>query len=149
MMIPVGVLPFYYKMSGVTSMWICLGCNIFMVLVSIQLFRKMDVKAARKVMFSNNFPEEMLEKAILQMQDESFLAFLEMTALKLPDYRKVKTPMLIVGGEKDYLIPEKATRKMAELYQSDPFIVKNAPHNLMMEPGWEKVAEKIETFFLS
>lgn len=25
MMIPVGVLPFYYKMSGVTSMWICLG----------------------------------------------------------------------------------------------------------------------------
>jgi heme o synthase len=55
MMIPVGVLPYYYKMSGITSMWICLGCNLFMVLVSIQLFRKMDVKAARKVMFSSYF----------------------------------------------------------------------------------------------
>lgn len=118
-----------------------------LILSWLPIFKKKH--NARKVMFSKDFPEEQLEKAILQMQDESFLAFLEMTALKLPDYRKVKTPMLIVGGEKDYLIPEKATRKMAELYKSDPFIVKNAPHNLMMEPGWEKVAEKIETFIQS
>jgi len=55
MMIPVGVLPYFYKMSGITSMWICLGCNLFMVFVSIQLFLKMDVKAARKVMFSSYF----------------------------------------------------------------------------------------------
>ena len=40
-------------------------------------------------------------------------------------------------------------QKMAEKYKSDVIIVKNAPHNLMMEPGWEKVVEKIETFFLS
>lgn len=106
-----------------------------------------EKRNARKVMFSNDFPEEKLEKAIVQMQDESFLAFLEMTALNLPDYRKVITPMLIIGGEKDYLIPEKATRKMAELYKSEVIIVNNAPHNVMMEPGWEKVAEKIETFF--
>lgn len=55
MMIPVGVLPYYYHMSGVTSMWIVLGCNLFMVFVSIQLFRKMDLAAARKVMFSSYF----------------------------------------------------------------------------------------------
>jgi protoheme IX farnesyltransferase len=55
MMIPVGVLPYFYKMSGETSMWICLGCNLFMVFVSVQLFRKMDVAAARKVMFSSYF----------------------------------------------------------------------------------------------
>ena len=55
MMIPVGVLPYYYHMSGITSMWICFGCNLFMVFVSIQLFRKMDVAAAKKVMFSSYF----------------------------------------------------------------------------------------------
>lgn len=55
MMIPVGVLPYYYQMSGVISMWICLGCNLFMVFMSIQLFRKMDVASARKVMFSSYF----------------------------------------------------------------------------------------------
>ena len=55
MMIPVGVLPYYYQMSGVTSMWICLGCNLFMVFMSIQLFRKMDIASARKLMFSSYF----------------------------------------------------------------------------------------------
>jgi protoheme IX farnesyltransferase len=55
MMIPVGILPYYYKISGVTSMWICLACNLFMVLLSIQLFRKMDVSAAKKVMFGSYF----------------------------------------------------------------------------------------------
>jgi pimeloyl-ACP methyl ester carboxylesterase len=101
---------------------------------------------ARKVMFSEEYPEIKLEKAVGQMQDESFLAFLEMTALNLPDYKKVKTPLMIIGGEKDYLIPEKATRKMADLYKTEAYIVKNAPHNIMMESGWENVAEKISTF---
>ena len=104
---------------------------------------------ARKVMFSRDFPEEKLEKVVSQMQDESFRAFLEMTALNLPDHRKVKTPLLIIGGEKDYLIPEKATRKMAVLYNSQPLIVANAPHNLMMEAGWEDVTKKIAAFLES
>jgi protoheme IX farnesyltransferase len=55
MMIPVGILPYYYQLSGMTSMWILLGCNLFMVFASIQLFRKMDVASARKVMFSSYF----------------------------------------------------------------------------------------------
>ena len=55
MMIPVGILPYYYQLSGITSMWILLGCNLFMVFASIQLFRKMDVASARKVMFSSYF----------------------------------------------------------------------------------------------
>jgi len=101
---------------------------------------------ARKLMFSEEYPETKLEKAVGQMQDESFLAFLEMTVLNLPDYKKVKIPLLIIGGEKDYLIPEKATRKMAALYKTDPYIIKDAPHNIMMESGWEKVAEKISSF---
>ena len=55
MMIPIGILPYYYQLSGITSMWILLGCNLFMVFASIQLFRKMDVASARKVMFSSYF----------------------------------------------------------------------------------------------
>lgn len=55
MMIPVGVLPYYHHMSGIVSMWIVLGCNLFMVFVSIQLFIKMDVASARRVMFSSYF----------------------------------------------------------------------------------------------
>ena len=55
LMIPVGMLPYYFKMTGVTSMWILLICNLWMVYVSVMLFIKMDVAAARKVMFSSYF----------------------------------------------------------------------------------------------
>ena len=55
MMIPVGLLPYVYHISGMVSMWILLGCNLFMVYVSVLLFIKMDIAAARKVMFSSYF----------------------------------------------------------------------------------------------
>ena len=55
LMIPVGVLPYYYKMSGTVSMWIVLGCNLWMVLMSVRLFIKMDIASARRVMFSSYF----------------------------------------------------------------------------------------------
>lgn len=53
LMIPMGVMPYYFGLTGVTSVWILLGCNLFMVLQSYRLYRAMDVKAARRVMFSS------------------------------------------------------------------------------------------------
>ena len=55
MMIPVGVLPYYFQMSGMVSMWIVLACNIAMLLLSIRLYIKMDVGSARRVMFGSYF----------------------------------------------------------------------------------------------
>ena len=55
MMIPIGVLPFFYHISGNVSMWILLGCNLWMVYMSVVLFIKMDKASARKVMFSSYF----------------------------------------------------------------------------------------------
>ena len=53
LMIPVGVLPYYFGLTGQTSMWILLACNLFMVVQSLRLYKEMDVKAARRVMFSS------------------------------------------------------------------------------------------------
>ena len=55
MMIPVGILPYYFHLSGQASMWIVLGCNLWMVWMSILLLIKMDNSSARKVMFSSYF----------------------------------------------------------------------------------------------
>lgn len=55
MMIPMGVLPHYFGLSGNASLWIVLGCNLWMVYCSVVLYRKMDVGSARKVMFSSYF----------------------------------------------------------------------------------------------
>ena len=55
LMIPVGLLPYIYQISGSVSMWIVLGCNLFMLFVSVLLFIRMDVASARRVMFSSYF----------------------------------------------------------------------------------------------
>lgn len=55
MMIPVGVLPYVTRMCGQTSMWIVLGCNLWMLYTSVMLFIRMDKPAARLVMFSSYF----------------------------------------------------------------------------------------------
>jgi protoheme IX farnesyltransferase len=53
LMIPVGILPYTFHISGVVSMWVVLACNIGMVIQSLRLYKDMDVKAARRVMFSS------------------------------------------------------------------------------------------------
>jgi len=55
LMIPMGVLPHYYNISGTVSMWIVLACNLWMVYASIMLYKKMNAKSARLVMFSSYF----------------------------------------------------------------------------------------------
>ncbi|MBL0356454.1 MAG: protoheme IX farnesyltransferase [Chitinophagaceae bacterium] len=55
LMIPFGLLPYYFDIAGLTSLWILTACNGWMVFVSIKLFLKMDVKSARSVMFSSYF----------------------------------------------------------------------------------------------
>lgn len=52
-MIPWGILPFYYGLTGVVSLWIVITCNIIMVVQSVRLYLQMDVKAAKRVMFSS------------------------------------------------------------------------------------------------
>ncbi len=53
LMVPIGLLPYYFGISGHISLWIVLVCNIFMVAQSIRLLHSLDVKGARRVMFSS------------------------------------------------------------------------------------------------
>jgi len=55
LMIPMGLLPYYTGISGLSSLFVLLGCNGWMVFVSIILFIRMDAKSARRVMFSSYF----------------------------------------------------------------------------------------------
>jgi protoheme IX farnesyltransferase len=53
LMIPLGFLPNLTGMTGVYSMWFLLAANLAIVAQCIRLYRDMDVKAARRVMFSS------------------------------------------------------------------------------------------------
>ena len=53
LMVPVGMLPYRLGISGQVSMFIVLICNLFLVFQCVRLYIDMDVKAARRVMFSS------------------------------------------------------------------------------------------------
>jgi heme o synthase len=52
-LIPVGVLPYMIGMSGAVALVIVFVANIMMVWQSVRLYQEMEVKAARRVMFSS------------------------------------------------------------------------------------------------
>lgn len=51
-MIPVGILPYYFHITGLISLWIVVVANIFLLIQCIRLYKDMDLKAARRVMFT-------------------------------------------------------------------------------------------------
>ncbi|MFM1969895.1 MAG: hypothetical protein RL152_1272, partial [Bacteroidota bacterium] len=53
LLIPIGVMPFVFGMSGLVSLVIVALANLAMLWQSVQLFRNMDVASARKVMFGS------------------------------------------------------------------------------------------------
>lgn len=53
LLIPVGLIPYFMQMSGITSMIIVLLANIFLVIQCIRLYSDMKVESARRVMFSS------------------------------------------------------------------------------------------------
>ena len=52
-LVPVGVLPYFTGISGWISLVIVLIANLLMIWQSVRLYREMEVKAARRVMFSS------------------------------------------------------------------------------------------------
>jgi protoheme IX farnesyltransferase len=51
-MIPVGVLPHYFHITGIISLWIVIAANIFLLVQCVRLYKEVSVAAARRVMFS-------------------------------------------------------------------------------------------------
>jgi protoheme IX farnesyltransferase len=52
-LVPLGVFPYFWEMTGIVSVVIVGLANLFMIVQCVRLFREMDVKAARRVMFSS------------------------------------------------------------------------------------------------
>ena len=52
-LLPVGVLPYFTGISGRFSLLIIAIANVLMVYQSVRLYREMEIKAARRVMFSS------------------------------------------------------------------------------------------------
>ena len=98
------------------------------------------VKLAKKFLFSANADDEKIASYVRRFGKESYLANLEMI-YNLPKPQLVKTPLLVVGAENDALIAPKKIEKTARAYNADCKIFPDMAHDLMLERGWQTVAD--------
>jgi len=53
-------------------------------------------------------------------------------------------PILVLGAGKDLLVPSGQVHATARALRTDAVIVPDMGHTMMLEPGWEDVAERVE-----
>ena len=97
----------------------------------------------REAFFSRDLPDEQLLQYWKQTQDDSFMAFVDMVALDLPKPEKVKTPLLVLGAALDNMIAPSEIQATARAYNTHAEIIPDVPHNSMLDPRWQSVAERI------
>jgi pimeloyl-ACP methyl ester carboxylesterase len=103
-----------------------------------------DFKMARRAIFSNDVPDTELERFIDKFQNESQRAIWDMTMGELPRrWRMQLPPLLVLGGEHDALFSPAAVRQTATAYGVPAHIFPNMAHAMMLERGWQGVADSI------
>jgi alpha-beta hydrolase superfamily lysophospholipase len=98
---------------------------------------------AREAFFSADYPSEQLQTHWKLMQDESYMALLDMVALDLPRPSKVKTPVLVLGVGRDNMLDPSEIEATARAYHTRAEFIRDVAHNSMLEEGWERVAERM------
>lgn len=101
---------------------------------------------ARDAFFSKDLPDEQLLEYWKQMQDDSYMAFLDMVAFDLPKPVKVKTHLLILGAGRDNMINPGEIETTGRAYNTRSEIIADVAHNSMLELRWQNVAERILTW---
>lgn len=104
-------------------------------------------ESARWAFFSEDMPREQLLKYHANMNDESFRMYLDLLGLNLVRTKKIKTPLLVLGAKNDAVISNGDVEKTAKAYNSTAEIFPNMAHDMMLEKGWQAVAERIMKWF--
>jgi pimeloyl-ACP methyl ester carboxylesterase len=102
---------------------------------------------AHERFFSAQTPESQVVRYAAQLQEESPRAlFVDMMLLNLPRPKHVKAPLLILGTESDGTFTPKEERATAHTYRTEAEFFANMGHDMMLEPGWVAVAERIHAW---
>lgn len=105
-------------------------------------------KVVKTLFFSENLPDEQFNGylAHLLQQNESRRLFIDVLFLKFLKPR-MKIPILILGGAKDYGVNRGAFIETAARYGTKPVILNDMPHDMMLESNWEIAANHILEWF--
>lgn len=97
----------------------------------------------REHFFSADMPAEQLHHYTTLMQDESYRAFIDMMIFSLPRPKRVTTPLLVLGGRTDQIFLPHEVEATGRAYGVPAILFPNMAHDMMLEAGWQSVADHI------
>lgn len=101
----------------------------------------------RELLFSASTPDAAINTYQQRLQDETYRGFLDMLALDLVKTKQVnRVPMLVLGAQDDAIVSQRQIRRTAEVYDAEAQIFPNMGHDMMLEPGWAAVVERIHAW---
>jgi pimeloyl-ACP methyl ester carboxylesterase len=102
---------------------------------------------ARETFFSRWTPEADVARYTTRL-DEEYVGrlVLDMLWLDLPRPNLVSTPLLVLGAADDVCFTQAEVRATAAAYHVQPEIFSEMGHDMMLEPGWAAVAERIHNW---
>ncbi len=100
--------------------------------------------ALREALFAQPIAVDDLTRFYHWSQPESHRAIWDMTLFNLPHpSRLADIPLLVLGAERDHLIPPSLVEMTASRYGVEAEIFPGVSHGLMLERDWRKVAERV------
>jgi non-heme chloroperoxidase len=118
--------------------------HLFADLNSIMTGDCSDVTTLREALFAGEIDESMLNAWLNRMQAESHRALWDMSMFNLPNLQGMnRPPMLILGAEKDVLVPAFLVQTTAQTYGLHAHIFRDMGHAVTHEKEWPLVAATI------
>jgi pimeloyl-ACP methyl ester carboxylesterase len=100
-------------------------------------------KLAQASFFSPQMPSEEVLRHFRRLERASFRMELDMLFLGLPHPKKVTTPLLVLAAGNDRAFSVAEERATARAYNTRAEIFPEMAHDMMLERGWRKVADRI------
>lgn len=97
---------------------------------------------AREYLFCADTPEAIVESCMQRAGAESVRAAMTDPIVRPVRTRRVRTPILVLGAEYDGFVSVGNVRATARAYRTEPQFF-SMGHDMMLEPGWADVAERI------
>jgi pimeloyl-ACP methyl ester carboxylesterase len=96
--------------------------------------------------FSRDMSLEQVQSYFKRMQSESFKVIFDSLLLDLPHPKRVTTPLLVLGAANDRVFTVNEQHWTARSYGTQAEIFPDMAHDMMLEKGWQQVADRIITW---
>jgi alpha-beta hydrolase superfamily lysophospholipase len=116
--------------------------------LTLNLYHIIASKKASKYLFlSPDLSDKKLNEYHAKLDNEAFLAYLDMIVFDLPKPKKInQEKMLIIGAENDKVNSLNDVKNIAKVYHKKYVIIPNASHDIMLDPNWKIAAKEISSW---